>query len=50
MKTIVKSTIRQTTAYHLKYNIQPMDYQRITTDMKAKLLIIFEQIIVESIL
>ena len=50
MKTIVKSTIRQITAYHLKYNIQPMDYQCITTNKQAKLLVIFKQIIVESIL
>ena len=50
MKTIVKSTIRQITAYHSKYNIQLMDYQRITTDKKAKSLVVFEQIIVESIL
>ena len=50
MKTIVKSTIRQTTAYHLKYNIQPMDYQPITSNKHTKLLVIFKQIIVESIL
>jgi len=50
MKTIVKSTIRQIKTYHLKYNIQPRDYQCITTNKQAKLLVIFEQIIVESIL
>ena len=50
MKTIVKSTIRQITAYHSKYNIQLINYQPITANKHTNLLVVFEQIIVESIL